>query len=718
MNRLPKGDSQMLILTEKPSVAKDFANALNCSFKFVPQYKIGYYSDGRTDITNHLFSLVEPDFYDDRFKSWKEIPCIPERFIYQKNSLVMGQILFVLELLTKHISDSILIATDADREGEVIARECLSEVEGLLTAYTKSSKIKRFWVSQALTKDVILEGIKNAKPLAEYDKLAANGFARQHSDWLTGINFTRYVSVAANKKLSIGRVKTAVLSAIETRCSQIENFQSEKYFEYYGSFGTQRCAPSCKGIFFIAFGQNGEIIPDGKDGQTKFPGSGLADTLKLDIGSKVSVIENKSERKETSAPQLYNLNAVQKDAFKLYGFSAEETLKIIQKLYEEYKCVSYPRTPSKVMGSGNVELVQNIFNELSNSYPELKEALKISDLSLNNKRCFNDAKLEAHHALIPLKECPTSATENDRNIYNLILNRFKIAFASPYIYDKQTVVLSVNNHNYKVTGNQTVDYGWKSFAPSATLRSTEVDEEQEEEQSLSNIDWDNLYLQDLEAKEKWTKPPKYFNEASILSFMENPKSEDESQVKLVGLGTQATRHTFIPELLANGYIKIAKKNILVTELGKTVINAVRNSSIKSFADIGQTTEWEKQLEENPERFENDIKNFIKTAVQEPFQIELNADEGQIKCPSCGKPLRFGTTKSGYKNWFCTGYTDGCHFKIWENFNGSKLTERDVISLCSGQKTELKKFTSQKTGKEYKAHLFLDKNLQIKFEFNK
>ena len=167
MNRLPKGDSQMLILTEKPSVAKDFANALNCSFKFVPQYKIGYYSDGRTDITNHLFSLVEPDFYDDRFKSWKEIPCIPERFIYQKNSLVMGQILFVLELLTKHISDSILIATDADREGEVIARECLSEVEGLLTAYTKSSKIKRFWVSQALTKDVILEGIKNAKPLAE-----------------------------------------------------------------------------------------------------------------------------------------------------------------------------------------------------------------------------------------------------------------------------------------------------------------------------------------------------------------------------------------------------------------------------------------------------------------------------------------------------------------------------------------------------------------------
>ncbi|WP_443739097.1 DNA topoisomerase [Treponema sp.] len=699
MNRLPKGDSKLLILTEKPSVAKDFAKALNCSFKSLSE-KTGFYSDGKTVITNcigHLFRLPDPEFYDDRFKSWKEYPCIPLHFSYQINPSVQQQSQLVLRLLKEHNSDTILIATDADREGEVIARECL-----MCSGLKDFSRIKRFWVSQALTPEVVLEGIKEAKPLDDYSRLAANGFGRQHSDWLTGYNFTRYVSVAANKKLSIGRVKTAVLSAIDTRCNQIENFTSEKYFEYYASFGAQRCAPSCKGIYFT------------DNSRTQFNDKSSENELKSDIGDKVSVLENKSENKETPAPQLYNLNAVQKDAFMLYGYSAEDTLKIIQKLYEEYKCVSYPRTPSKVMGTGNVELVKNIFIGLAKTYSDFSDVLKISDISLNNKRCFNDEKLEAHHALIPLKDCPQSANESEKNVYNLILNRFKVAFASPYVFNKQTIVLTVNNHNYKITGNSTVDPGWKRFASSATLRS---ENEDEAEQTLENIDWNNLTLQNLETKEKWTKPPKYFNEASILSFMENPKSQDENHGKLIGLGTQATRHTFIPELLKNGYIKIEKKNILTTELGKIVINAVRNSSIKSFADISQTTNWEKQLEENPELFENNIKSFITEAVKEPFKIELQTDENEIKCPVCGKGLRLGTTKSGYRNWYCTGYKYGCQFKLWENFNGTKLSENDIRILCSGKRTSSKKFTSQKTGKEYKAHLLLDSNNQIKFEFD-
>ena len=553
----------------------------------------------------------------------------------------------------------------------------------------------------------MLKGIKDSKPLSEYNMLSKNGFARQHSDWLCGINFTRYVSVSANKKLSIGRVKTALLSAIETRCSQIENFKSEKYFEFYADFGAKRFAPSCKGIYV------------GEDNKTQFKDNTLITSLKGDIDKKAIVKENITEKKETPAPQLYNLNAVQKDAFKYYGFSADETLSIIQKLYEEYKCVSYPRTPSKVMGSGNVELVRKIFQDFAAYHTDFSEALKISDISLNNKRCFNDAKLEAHHALIPLKELPSKASEKEKQVYNLILNRFKIAFASPYIYNRQTVLLAVNNHTYKITGNQPIDKSWKSLVSSETFRSNEKDdEESEEKQSLENIDWNNLFCTSVDSVEKWTKPPKYFNEASILSFMENPKSEDEEKGKLVGLGTQATRHTFIPELIENGYIKIEKKNILITTLGRTVIKAVRNSSIKTLADVSETTNWERDLEENPELFETNIKNFVKTAVGFPFQIEKLQEENQILCPLCKRPMYFGTTKSGYKNWYCSGYKEGCQYKIWENYKNTKLSQKDVSALCSGKQTGAKTFISQKSGNEYKAKLFLDSNGDIKLEFVK
>lgn len=690
----------MLILTEKSSVANDFASALNC-----PKQK-GYYSNGSTEIAycvGHLFRLQDPDFYDERFKSWKEIPCIPQKFSYAFNENTYSQSKLVLELLKKHRTDNILIATDADREGEIIARECLE-----LSGITDFSRIKRFWVSQALTKEVVLEGIKNAKPMIEYNTLGENGFARQHSDWLCGINFTRYVSVAANKKLSIGRVKTALLSAIETRCSQIESFKNEKYYEFYADFGAKRFAHECRGIYIT------------EDDKTHFKDDSLFESLKSDIEKNVTVKDNKTERKETPAPQLYNLNAVQKDAFKLYGFSADETLNIIQKLYEEYKCVSYPRTPSKVMGSGNVELVKKIFMMFATSHSDFSEALKISEISLNNKRCFNDEKLEAHHALIPLKEIPSSSTEKEKQIFNLILNRFKVAFASSYVYNRQTVLLTVNNHTYKVIGNQTIDLGWKKFVSSETFRSSEENEDSKDnnEQSFKNIDWTSLLCKNISSFEKWTKPPKYFNEASILSFMENPKAADENKEKLVGLGTQATRHTFIPELIENGYIKIEKKNILVTELGKTVIEAVRNSSIKTLADISETTNWEKELEENPELFEKNIKKFVETAVDFPFQIAKLQTESQILCPVCKKPLYFGTTKSGYKNWYCSGYTDGCNFKIWENFNGSKITQKDVSLLCIGKQTEAKTFISQKTGNKYKAKLFLAQNGEIKLEFVK
>lgn len=685
----------MLILTEKPSVAKDFAVALGCKFRN------GFYSSETIEITNcvgHLFRLDNPESYDAKFKSWSEIPIIPDEFKYVKNAGMEKQADLVKRLLIKHRLDSILIATDADREGEIIARECLLE-----SGITDFSRIRRFWVSQALTPEVVRNGIRNARPLSEYDSLAKKGFARQHSDWLVGINFTRYITVAANRRLTVGRVQTAVLSAIEERCARIADFKSEKYFEHYASFtlennGTKRNI--CQGIYFE------------DEGGDSFPDDSREALLKSDVGIQAVISEEKSEKREIPAPQLYNLNAVQKETFKLYGFSADKTLKVIQSLYEEHKCVSYPRTPSRVMGSDNVELCKKIWRELSAAHTEMSAIESISDISLSNKRVFNDAKLEAHHALIPLKEISASANDDERKIYELILNRFMLAFAAPCVYNIRTAILSVNGHKYRISGKRTIDNGWKTFEESDATRRNSKDEQEEEEQDLSGIDLNKLRLSNIEAKEKWTRPPKHFDEASMLGFMENPKSEREDAGKLVGLGTQATRHSFLPKLKACGYIEIENKSILITSLGKAVLNAVRASPIKSIADVSETTNWEKSLEENPSNFERKIREFVRQAVAKKMSLEISRGGDEAVCPKCGKPMR-----KGNRNWYCAGYKDGCDFKIWETIAGTKISKKDIFELCSGKKTATKKFTG-KGGKEFKARLFLNESLEVKFNFDK
>ena len=685
----------MLILTEKPSVAKDFASALGCTFAS------GVYKNSNTTITNcigHLFELEEPNFYGEGF------PIIPETFKYRINQPVEKQAKLVISLLKSHKSDSILIATDADREGEIIARECLAQA-----GITEFSRIRRFWVSEALTPEVIKKGIENAKPLSEYDTLSEQGFSRQKADWLVGMNFCRYISNAAKTKLVVGRVQTAILSAIDERCEKIKNFVSEKYFEHYGIFQPtfDGSKVSCKGIYF-----EGE--------ETGFKDESRSEKFKSCVGKSAKLVDSKTEKKITNPPQLYNLNALQKDAFKYFGYSADKTLKITQSLYEELKCVSYPRTPSRVMGSGNVELCQKVADELVND-KELRSQMQIN---LSNKRCFNDAKLEAHHALIPLKKCPESASEEQVNIYNLIYLRFSLAFLPPCEWEKQTYILDVETNRFRITGKKIISAGFKGFptvlayedrAKKLQENQSEL-EESDDEQSLDNINWNTLILSDVETKEKWTKPPAYFNEASILSFMENPKAEptsDGSNKKLVGLGTPATRHTFIPKLMKHGYITLEKKNFVTTQLGKSLLSAVQSSAIKSLADISATTDWEEQLDSDPEKFIADTKTFVKEAVSQDVKIEVVREPSGISCPLCGKEIR-----KGKSNWYCTGYKEGCKFVVWETVAGAKITEKDVAALCKGKKTGIKHCTS-KAGKAFDCYFYLTTNginTEIKFAF--
>ena len=323
---------------------------------------------------------------------------------------------------------------------------------------------------------------------------------------------------------------------------------------------------------------------------------------------------------------MYNLNDLQKEAFRLYGFSAERTLQIVQKLYEEYKCVSYPRTPSKVMGEDNLQLCIKTAIKLSTKYIEYLGIFSKGDYSSSNKRIFDDSKLEAHHAIIPLEPLPYNTTIEEQSIYFLILERFFLAFGPAHVYEKQTVFLDVNGSRFKIIGRKIIDNGWKTFV---TINTPEEKENISDSQVLSEIDWNNLNLNTITTVPKNTKAPKYFNEASILAFMENPKSI-ETEGKLVGLGTAATRHTFIPKLLKSKYIEFNKKDIVITELGKAFLEGLTKSPAKLLADISQTTKWEEQLKDNPELFLENIKEYIRNSVSTPMNLKLDFAKFQTK----------------------------------------------------------------------------------------
>lgn len=582
----------MLILTEKPSVAKDFAKALGCSYSSTDKnYKS---ADGKTVITNcvgHLFNLDEPAAYDPKFKSWKNLPIIPNEFSYSVNPTVKDVQKTVVSLLKKHKNDQILIATDADREGEIIARECLN-----FSGIQNSNNLKRFWVSQALIPSVIRDGISNATPLKNYDFLASQGFARQKADWLIGMNATRFVTNKSGTLYPIGRVQTAILSAINDRCNEVKNFKKEKFYNYQGTFAVKGVKSGITGIY-------------SENGKTRFSDTSKLSYLRSLCGTAAKCIDVKRSQKSINPPLLYNLNDLQKDAFNFYGYSAERTLSIVQSLYEKHKCVSYPRTPSRVMGEDNVQLCHDLFYRFISECPEYFQLHTLGVVDGNNKRIFNDSKLEAHHAIIPLDKIPSGATSEEENVFYLILERFMLAFAPVCKLETIAATLDVQRCTFEIKGHHYLEKGWKAFRRVTDRADTG---EGEDDQELIDLDWNNLVITEVEALEKFTKPPKHYNEASILSFMENPKNEEGK--KLIGLGTPATRHTFIPKLMKSKFIKLEGKNILITETGEKLLSALAKTDFKGLADIGETTRWEERLAENPEAFLDEIKEFVRNGV--------------------------------------------------------------------------------------------------------
>jgi DNA topoisomerase-3 len=684
----------MLILTEKPSVAKAFADALN-----VPR-KDNFYENSDYCIVNALGHLLEdylPEDYDPALKKWEleALPIIPEKVEYKAVEKTKAQLAVVKNCFTRHKNEPFLLATDAEREGELIGAEILDYV-----GFKNYSNAKRFWVSEALTPDVVRKGIDNAKPLADYKAYREQGFARQFADWLVGMNLTRLVTLKSNKLLHFGRVQTAVLGAVFEREKAIQNFASEKYYEISAVMDNDP-------HFSVKM-----INPNNKEHPTRFTEISADEKLNSVVNAEKGVITSlKKDRKTVQPPQLFNLTALQKEAHKQYGYSPEQTLNIAQALYEKHKCLSYPRTPSRVMGDDNVELVKNIYDKLKKYYSVgggikfiacFEENMTGSDpsfISSDNKRLFNSAELQDHHALIPLAPLPDNVSPEEFHVYILVFQRFFTVLKPPYIYNSVSIDVGILGREFIGNGIEVINEGWKYFP-------IDYDDIEDIPQDYSGLEQGIEYkVYSIETLEKKTEPKKHYTFASLLQLMENPRGDDGKH--LTGLGTPATRGAILQKLVDRKYVSLKGKNVLITDDGKFLIeNILKNNELTAFISVPETTRWEEQLHDNTAAFIEGIKDFVHGAVKITGMDAYQHEKTSLgKCPLCGTDVY-----EDKKNYYCGNYNreKPCRFTIWKEICQAAVSPSDVQALLAGKKTKVKKCIS-KAGKEFQATFALEKN---------
>ncbi|WP_149554512.1 type IA DNA topoisomerase [Treponema pectinovorum] len=683
-----KGQVKLLIITEKPNVAQAFGTAL--SVPFIKDH--GFYSNGEIEITNcvgHLYELAKPEEYDESFKHWSFdiLPIIPEKYLYKQNDTTIKQLKKVSFLLKKHSHDKIVIATDADREGEVIARIVFQE-----SGLTDISHCYRFWVSEALTPQVIKKGMSNLKPWNEYNNLAKKGFARQHADWLVGMNLSPYETLLAGHKITlpVGRVQTAILAAIAQRNNEVKNFVPTPYYQCIAHLKDNN---GNKSDAYLINQETGKFF---------FPqiNNYINEAHNYSGTNKSITLQTETKQKTLNPPKLLSLTELQKIAAKDFDYSSSRTLEIAQSLYEKHKCLSYPRTPSSVLGDDDVELFKEKFDLLKGHY-EISKYCNENLISQDNKHIFNSKKLDSHHALIPLDLLPEDATQAEKNIYITVLNRFFMSCMDSCIYDEKTLFIMNGIYKYKAIIKIIVKEGWKiaekQLAPNGAKK--------EEAEELQYFDEKTCILKNTEIVKKMTTPKKEFTETSLLSFMENPTMEDSDE-KLIGLGTPATRGNILAKLEEYNYVVKQSKKYYATEKGYFLLKLLfKNPLTAKIANIAQTTKWEKDLESSPESFEENIIAYITECVKTHPEIEVYEKKGIGKCPRCN-----GRIFEGQKSFFCEHINKEpkCNFIIYKNTFGSNLTAKDAELLLQGKQTGVKNCKG-KTGKSYKAKLSFNLN---------
>lgn len=707
-----------LILTEKPSVAREFAATLSAKFisgngfieldDYVITWAIG-----------HLLTPYDPDDYDKNLKKWDidTLPIIPKIFKYKSIPNSKKQLDVIKSIFKRPDINRLIVATDAGREGELIARLILNEVKSKLPAL-------RFFTSDALTKEVILKEMKNARPLKEFDRLYIAGRARQMADWLVGMNLTRIVSIKLGDLFSVGRVQTAVLDLLVERRAEIDKFIPKDYFELKAKFQFQN-----ESLDTYWFNKNLKTDEKRKDHRVDF------EKIIEKIKDKKAIVVTRLESEKNHHPDgLFSLTDLQRTANTEYGFSAQNTLDIAQSLYEKYKVLSYPRTDSKVMGTSSLELIKEKVFMFKAIYPEYFSKFVPNKISLKNKLVFDDSRLTDHHGLIPLKEFKGSPDSPEGKIYYLVLKKFIANFLESHRFLEVDFEIECEKEFFKARAKKILEMGFKSLYGNI------------KDDIISNVvlsDEGILIKHELESKK--TKPPFEYTEASLLYDMTNPaRLVGESEYKKIfrteiGIGTQATRANIIETLLKRFYIKRVGKNLLAELKGVELIEKLKSNTISSeITSVKETAKWELALSEMAlgdsldEKFLTDISDFVTKATAEwKIITAIKRAEGEKTykskydkfkfkkvesiqigvCPFCNKSVM-----SYPKSYSCEGWREGCKFSIWKTIAGAKISDTEAKNIMLKKKSRLIKTFKSKAGKPFSAFLLLNNEGKIEFQF--
>lgn len=614
--------SKKLVLAEKPSVGKDIARVLKCQ-----KANTGYIEGNDYVVTwalGHLVGLADPENYDDKYKVWSmdTLPMLPKdmKLVVLKES--GKQFHIVKELLNRKDITEVIIATDAGREGELVARWALQKANC-------KKPLKRLWIS-SVTDKAILEGFKNLKPGSRYESLYKAAVCRAEGDWLVGLNVTRALTCKYNAQLSAGRVQSATLAMIVKREDDIRHFTPKPYYTL---------TAKCQG-FTLSY--------ENKDNNKLFDEKQADAILKDTEGKpgKVTMVTTASKRQY--APALYDLTELQRDGNKFFGYSPKETLSIMQRLYENHKILTYPRTDSRYLSEDIVPTLKDRLASISaGSYRSFVMPL-ISKGVKAHKGFVDNSKVSDHHAIIPTEETVKFAnlSIDERKIYDLVIKRFLSVLMPPCEYTALTVQVDIGGHLFAAKGKNIISKGWTAIYDKD---SDTLEDDGDKEQNLPGLTkGDSLKINAVIKNSLMTKPPARFTEATLLSAMEKPHqyvSVDKESAKTLGetggIGTVATRADIIEKLYKMYYIEKNGKDIVPTSKGKQLIELVPEELKSPLL----TAKWEMALEQislgkqNPNEFMEKIRKYSSDLVRD---VKASSDKyvhdnltGR-RCPNCSK----------------------------------------------------------------------------------
>ena len=675
--------SFQLVIAEKPSVARSIAAVSGATEK-----QNGYWQGGGYLVSwciGHLVSFAEAGQYDEKYCKWRyeDLPILPQPWQFIVPDEKKQQFEIVRSLLNRPDVDSVTAATDAGREGELIFRFVYQ-----MAGCTKP--VKRLWIS-SMEDTAIREGFANLRPDSDYDALYQSALCRAKADWLVGINATRLFSVLYHKTLTVGRVQTPTLKMLVDRDAKILRFQKEKYYTV--------------GI------QSGSLKAD----SGRIASMDEADTLKNACAGASAICSSvKREKKTEQPPKLYDLTTLQREANRLFGFTAKQTLDYAQQLYEK-KLLTYPRTDSQYLTEDMGQTVQHLVSDLLWLLPFAQGLALTAEVG----RVLNSKKVSDHHAILPTAEFAkqgfTGLAESECMLINLVCSKLFCAVAAPHEYETVTAVLSCAGNEFTAKGKTVLVPGWKEI--DQRFRSTLKADGEEETESLNTLPElaeRQSFRVTSTVSEHFTSPPKAYTEDTLLSAMERAGAEDMPEdAERKGLGTPATRAAILEKLVQMGFVQRKGKQLVPTKDGINLAVVLP----ESLTSPALTAEWENRLTEIA-KGNADADEFMAEIEAQVCQLVktyscISADKQNLfqserviigKCPRCSENVY-----EGKKNFYCGNRS--CQFVMWKNdrfFEQRKkaFTPKIAAALLKNGKAKVKGLYSEKTGKTYDATVLL------------